>query len=168
MPNIIEISDCVGSADIQQGTFTTPGFDSIRDEFTDEYIYKLLGVTLGELFLADLDVNGVPQTAPYTTIYEPIKQDLNNGQVLYSKGIKYYITQIIWYYYVRNNNLEVSLSGNNNSLSENSSNDVDPSVLTKNFNKAITTGEAIQYYINDNSSTFPDYNGQHLDRLIAL
>ena len=167
MPNIIEITDCIGSADIQQGTFTTPIFDDIRDEFTNEYIYKLLGVDLGVLFLADLDANGVPQTAPYTTIFNPIVQDVD-GVILNSKGIKYYIKMIIWFYYTRNNNTEITNAGNRISESQNSAPLNDPSAIAKNYNKGIQTGRMIQWYINENSADFPLYNGQHLETVIPL
>ncbi len=166
MPNIVEISDFIGAAKIQKGTFNTDPFNSIRDEFSDDYIYRLLGVELGDLFLADLDANGVPQTARFITIFNAIKQDRDNGGILNSKGIKYYITMIVFFFYARNNNIAISLAGNKVTVSENSNNLVDQTKLVSDYNKGIDTAKAIQIFINEDSATYPEYNGQHLDYVI--
>lgn len=175
MPNVVEISDFIGSAQLPQGKFSTK-FNSIRDEFENSYIYKLLGADLGALFIADLDANGVPQTARFTDIYDAFQEDIDitttwpyvYGSMVESKGIKFYIKMIVWFYAARNNALVVGLATNSTFKSENSELNTDGQSLARNYNKAIETGRAVQWYINDNLSTYPEYNGQYLDFVTGI
>ena len=87
MASIVSLSDFIGSLQLQQDNFTEDRFNSIRDEWEPQFIYKLLGAELGGLFLADLDANGVPITARFTDIYEAFQLDYN-CEVIKSIGIK--------------------------------------------------------------------------------
>jgi hypothetical protein len=167
MPNIVTISDFSGSVQLQRDNQTEAKFNLIRDEFTNEYIYKLLGVVLGNLFLADLDANGVPQTARFESLYDPFQEDWNN-EIKQSRGIKFFVKNIIWYYYSRQNNVVITTAGNRTKKGENSDPSLDGMYLAKNFNASINTGKAIQWYISQNFATYPEYNGQKLDYLIGL
>jgi hypothetical protein len=167
MPNIVTISDFNGSVQLQRDNQTSAKFDLIRDEFTNQYIYSLLGVELGDLFLADLDGSGVPVTARFTSIYAAFQQDWNAG-IVQSRGIKYYIKNIIWYYYARQNNVVITTAGNRTKKGENSDPSIDGMYLAKNYNLSINTGKAIQWYINQNIATYPEYNGQYLEYLIGI
>ena len=158
--NIVEISDFIGSVAIQEGKFTTPNFDDIRDEWTNHHIRQLLGAELGNLFIASL-VNGVPSAGRFKTIFDPFSEDINSF-VNESLGIKYMIKVIIWFYFARNNNVDVQLTGNVSSLAENSESSTDGFNLVRNYNKGIRTGRAIQRFIRDNSATYPEYKGQRL------
>ena len=160
--NMVEISDFIGSAFIQKGKYTTPRFDDIRDEWTNHQIYQLLGAVLGKLFIANLDANGVPEDARFKSIYNPFVLD-ENSRVLESRGIKYMIKHTVWFYYARDNNVNVELTGNNADLAENAELSTDGFFLVKNFNKGVRTGRAIQEFIRDNLVTYPEYNGQVLE-----
>ena len=164
--NIVEISDFIGSAFIQRGKFTTPRFDDIRDEWTNTFLYELLGAELGKLFIADL-VNGIPQTQIFIDLYDAFVKD-DGLEVRESKGIKDMIKQIIWFYYARNNGASVELTGNNIDLGENSDISTDNFSLVKNYNKGIDTAKSIQWFICDNLGVYPVYNGQDLNYAIPI
>jgi hypothetical protein len=168
MANLVTISDFEGSFQLQVDTRTTAKFNLIRDEYQNDFIYDLLGADLGALFLADLDANGVPQSAIYEAIYEPFTEDTSYGQVVRSKGIKEAVKAIVWYHFVRQNNHLVTTSGNTVKRSENADVSTDPFYLAQNYNKAIESGYAIQWYINENLSDYPEYNGQELEYLFGL
>ena len=72
------------------------------------------------------------------------------------------IEAVIWFYVARDNNIVIALGGNVSSLSQNSNTSTDPINLARNYNKAIRTGRAIQHFICENSTDYPEYNGQYL------
>lgn len=161
MANIVNLSDFDGTLQLQMDNFTEDLFDSIRNEWEPQFIYKLLGAELGGLFISDLDASGVPVTARFTDIFEAFQLDYN-CEVIESLGIKEMIKSIIWFYFARNNNVTISLGGNNASVSQNSVHASDHANLARNYNKAIRTARAIQHYIRENSTDYPEYNGQYL------
>lgn len=183
MPYIVAISDFLGDQFLPEDDFTEDFFDPMLDDWHDSFIYKLLGAELGKLFLADLDPNGVPQAARFLDIYNKFAEDTStvggfwgsfyedcpfrNGLVE-SKGMKYFMKGIIWWYFARNNNVVATLAGNKTSLSENTEVNFDNGNLARNYNNAINTGKAIQWYIWDNSDVYPEFNGKHLDYQIGL
>lgn len=168
MANIVTISDFVGSVQLQYDTRTEAKFNYIRDENEASIIYELLGAELGALFIADLDGNGVPQEARFLSIYNAFADDTGYGAVVESKGIKFYVKNIIWYFFARQNNHLITTSGNTVKKSENADVSVDPFFLAQNYNKSIRTGQAIQWYINENLSDYPEYQGQELHYMIGL
>lgn len=167
MANITEISDYYGEVQLQADRFTTANFNSIRDEYEATYIRKLLGATLGNAFLDDLDASGVPTTARFTAIYDAFQFD-DSGFLVQSKGIKEMIKGIIWFYYTRNNTQDTTLGGNKTSKSQNSDYARSKSFVVRIYNQSIDTAKSIQYYICDNSSTYPEYNGQEFDYVLNI
>ncbi len=167
--NVITISDCTGDTQLQKDNNTVAKFNVIRDAHDKSYIYKLLGAELGTAFIADLDVNGVPQTVRFTNIYNAFVQDGEGCQgVIESKGIKFFLSNIIWFYFARQNNVVISTGGNKAKKSENSDQNADGFLLGRNYNAAINTSRAIQWYIVKNIADYPEYRGQRLKFLIGL
>ena len=169
MANIIEISDCIGSQNIQKGKFTTPIFDDIRDEQTNPFLYQVLGATLGDLFLTNFNAATPTTLDPrFQVIYDALVSETSSGTPVISKGIKDMVKNVVWFYFARDNNVQIALTGNTSTLSENSNQNADGLNLGKNYNKAIDTGIAIQWYINQNSATYPEYKGQYLDYVVGI
>jgi hypothetical protein len=168
---ILNILDFTGTAQLQIDTQTETKFDVIRDERENSYIYELLGAELGGLFIADLDINGVPVTARFLDIYNAFAEDITtgvypdwcNGAVVESKGIKYFLLNIVWFYFARNNQMLVTAGGNMSAASQNSTPNNDSFALVRMYNKSIDTGKAIQWSICENSATYPEFNGQYLN-----
>ena len=168
MANIVTISDFEGSFQIQSDTRTTARFNLVRDEYQNEFIYTMMGAELGALFLADLDGSGVPQTAIYLSLYNAFQEDTDFGALVRSRGIKEAVKAYVWFFFARNNNHLITTSGNTVKRSENADVSIDPFYLAQNFNKAIETAHAIQWYINENLSDYPTYNGQELEYMIGI
>lgn len=166
MADLITIADQLGDFQIQEDINTESKFNAIRDEWDRLYIRKLLGAELGNLFLTNFDDNSGVPTGRYATIYAAIQED-DNGYLLESKGIKFFIKGIIWYYFARQNQITISTGGNKSSKSENAESTDNATIFARNYNASIRTGKAIQRYIRQNSSTYPEYNGQDLDFLIG-
>lgn len=162
MPNIVEISDFTGKFKIATDQYTEADFDAFRDERQFDMIYDLLGAVLGAAFIADLNSSGVPQNAPYTTIFAPFVED-NNGCLMRSEGIKKMVIKDLFVKWARDNGKDVNLPGNSSSQQENSTPVHSVTWLVQKYNQAIDTALAIQWYIGENSAAFPDYNGQEME-----
>jgi len=156
---IVKIADFVSPLMIQQDDNTSEAFDAVVDERHDTFIRSVLGVELGNLFLANVDATGVPTDARFVTIFNAL-QDQSNGYIVESKGMKSMMKSLIWYYFARENNTRVTLSGNVNPKGENSSVSSDNFRLAKAYNDAIDAAKAIQHYITLNLSTYQEYKGE--------
>lgn len=169
MANIVELSDFQGTARLQTGINTQKKFDPIRDEQERSAIYQLLGAELGELFYTELATNNPPTDPRFKAIYDAFVKDSNNC-VVESNGLKYFAMNIVWFFFARDNTVQITLGGNFANESENASQSTDTANLAKNYNKAIKTGRAIQWYIcnNEDGHEYPEYNGQHLNLVNIL
>lgn len=162
MAIIVTISDFIGDFQLQIDTNTEDKFNDIRDEWTRDYIRRLLGVELGNLFLADFDANTpTTLTARFQVIYDAFQEDYNYN-IIESKGIQYFIKCVVWFYFVRQNNVVVSTGGNKSAKSQNSEPTNDAKWMARTFNKGVDTSDAIQWYIRQNNATYPEYNGQDI------
>lgn len=167
MPSLISISEFNGEYQLQIDNATTTKFNFVRDNHETTYIYKLLGVELGKLFIADLNVSGVPVTARFLAIYNVFAEDSDYG-IIQSKGMKQFIKGILWFYYARNNRYIIATGGNKVNKDQNSDELTDGLVLARIYNDSVKTADAIQWYICDNLDVYPEYNGQDLDFVIGL
>ena len=162
MAYIVSISDFVGEFQLQQDNNTESKFDLIRDEHSRTYVRRLLGAELGNLFLTDLDANGpTALTARFQSIYDAFEEDFNY-EIIESKGLKFFIKSVVWFYYARQNNVIVSLGGNKAATSQNSEPTNNGIWMAHMFNKGVETANAIQWYILQNASTYPEFNGQRI------
>ena len=70
-------ADFNGYYDISTDTFTGIDLETYISDIEPIALRRLLGVELYNLFIADLDGNGVPQTAIYQAIYNAFDVDYN-------------------------------------------------------------------------------------------
>ena len=68
---LVKTTDFTGLYYIAQTTYTTPILQAYIDEFEKTYIRKLLGLTLGDLFIATV-VNNLPVGARYLNVFNPL------------------------------------------------------------------------------------------------
>lgn len=95
--------------------------------FTEcEYLPKLFGVELSELFLADLDVDGNPTSARFIDIFikfsiQP-EDDCGDCQIYTSLGMRELLKGILYWHYVRGSWSKLTNNGAKITASENSDN----------------------------------------------
>lgn len=162
-------------ADYQKGRFKLPfssitskDFDEYITEYEPKYLDDLLGCDLAALFIADLDADGVPQTAIYQTIYNKLCVDFC-GQEYKSSGIKDMLTKFIWFEYSRDIEADNSDVGVQVSKGENQTKaDFYASKGLKFYNEAVNNYLVIQYYICQNINDYPDYKGKTKDYIHSL
>lgn len=162
MPNIVEISDFTGKFKISTDQHSEEEFEAFRDDHQYDLIYEMLGATLGQAFIDDLDSGGVPQDPLFTAIYDAFVED-DGSEMRKSVGIKVMVRNYLFVKYARENPALVAMTGNQESKQENSEAVRSVTWLVNKYNDAIATGQTIQWYICENSAGYPDYNGQELE-----
>lgn len=132
------------------------------DDLEPERLRDLLGCDLYDLFIADLDGNGNPQTQRFIDIFNPFCDDDGNTEGIQqrSQGIPVMLKGFVYYDYVKDSGFSNLITGNVKNDFSNSA--IATSVeygLRQRYNRAIRSYEAIQWFICDNSATYPEYNG---------
>lgn len=168
MTALIETTDFVGTIEIQSDQYTTSDLQQYIDTYSRDSIYVLLGNTLGQLFLDDFDAGLGTPTGVYATIWDPLRFT-NCGEDFRSQGMQYFVARYVWFFYARDNNMKVSIGGNKSKISQNSTPNADPAVLSKVWNDAAETARVIQYYCKYVEPTdYPDFNGEFFESSIGL
>jgi hypothetical protein len=164
MAKIVQISDFKGKYQVSQNAFDVTSFQSFIDKYERKYLYDLLGVTLGDLLLADITT---PFAVPTTLIYQTIFNELNLDNTSFcrqirSNGIKEMLLGFIYFEYIRSKAVvntpvgsviaqnEVSIIADWNSTG-----------LYANYNEAIKSYQSIQRYILLNSVSYTDFYGSN-------
>lgn len=134
------------------------------DRYERDYIRALLGVTLGDAFIADLA--NVSQDVIYTVIQDPFAFDHNHEQII-SKGMVDMLTAMIYYHYVTDQQARNTLGGVAYNTNEaNNMADMQNAYrhAEKKYNEALETYQAIQWYVDEyQPADYPDYNGRHIN-----
>lgn len=148
-----------GKYELHSGMYQQTTINEYIDKYERQYLVKLLGADLFNLFVADL-VNGVPQTTKYLKIYNPFEYDDALCWITISEGMVNMIKGFIYFQYLKDQTNQVAVSGNVRPLGENSENvsTLNTMIYTR-YNESVKTYKAIQRYICDNSSDYLDYNG---------
>jgi len=148
-----------GKFELHHGMYEQAKIQAYIDKYERQYLVKLLGVELFNLFVADL-VSGVPQTAIYTKIYEAFEYDNVNCNIYISEGIIDMIKGFVYYQYLKDLTNNVAVSGNVRPMGENSENvSTLNSMIYTRYNDSVRTYKAIQHYICDYSTDYLTYNG---------
>jgi len=135
------------------------------DSVESEYLPKLFGKELYDLFVADWDsVTGVPTSARFTVVYDSFIEQ-NESVLIQSEGIKEMLKDIVYYLFVRDLPTRVTTVGIEIVLGENS--DYVSAIkhdVTSRYNKGVDTFQTIQYYMKTyDKVTYPEYKGVKLN-----
>jgi len=134
------------------------------DEVESTQLVQLFGVELYDLFIADLDANDVPQTARFTKIFDPFK-DQTDDCLTISDGMKEMLKGFVYYNYLRDLVRRATTTGLTEVFPENAK-----SVsgvwfdLNRRYNEAVETYKVIQnYMVNVDEANYTEYEGINLD-----
>lgn len=158
MSSIIQIADFKGTEySLPEQKYTS--YQNYLDKYEKEFLVNLLGAELYDLFIADL-VGGVPQSQRFIDIYNPFHIDDNNC-IRYSEGLKVAALQYVYFYAVRDLAVKKTNTGvvfNDNEVSTGPF--YDGYNIVEAYNEAIKNAYAIQWYICDNPTDYPEENTQ--------
>lgn len=163
MPIIIASDQLVGRFQVTQNNKATTTVEEYIDSIEKSTIINMLGATLGNAFWDDLDVDGVPVEARFTVIFEPFEID-NGTEIVKSKGIIEILCAFACCAYLRDADHVNTDTGNQSAKGENSVRVNSSYKITKIYNEAVESINAIQWYIEDNPEDYDyeDYNGQRI------
>lgn len=159
--SIVLNSDFVGKYELTLTQYNTSLIDSYITKYEKYYLTKMLGKALYDLFIADL-VSGVPQTAIYQTIFNPLYVDTFVNGESESKGIKEMLLGFIYYHYTLDSQQKQTSTGVVNPKNENSDSVNLNSISISRFNDNVESYKTIQSYIQEHSSDYPTFNGKDL------
>lgn len=130
------------------------------DKYEKQYLRKLLGVELYNLFAAQV-ASYVPAAGIYKDLYDPFQED-HGSSVIESEGMKEMLKGFIYFEYMRDVQFKNTENGMMINQYENSALTSNELPITTRYNEALKTYDAIQWYIKENSEDYPDHNGQCL------
>ena len=169
MAGIIQVTDFEGFFNIAQDSYDRVDLQSFIDRNEDFYLCELFGNELKELFVADLTVVGsdgsvTPGSAIYQKIFEPFcVQDSGVFCDPYqSRGIKDILLGLIYNDYIKDQQIQNSVTGSVVFTNENSktiSFRAMHRVGEKRYNSSIASWKSIRRYICENQDTYPEYSG---------
>lgn len=163
---ILATTDFTGQYQISKGnSYKDADTDVYIEDNQENFLIDLLGCDLYDLFIADL-VNNVPQAQRFIDIFDKfcIDDPIGSGTQRRSKGIKVMLKGFTYFNIVRDSDFFNTISGNvKNEFSNSSAVSGAQMGLTERYNIAIGSYWAIQWYICDNASTYPEYNGLFKD-----
>lgn len=154
---IVDFDD--GRFQIPTNTFQDDSFQDYIDKYERHYLIRLLGVSLYNSFISDLDGQGVPQNPDYTYFFDSFV-DETNGENCESQGIKEMLKGFIYFHYYRDTIVRLTTTGPKRDKGENSEN-LDKVALdyVTRYNEGVESFDCIQRFICSDSTTYPTYNG---------
>ena len=172
---ILQLSDFKGGKyDLPDsvGVYVKNDLQETIDKYEKQYIYQLLGVEQGNLFIAWLAANQSPPNAFYSKILNPFATDGTYyswywscyRHIIESQGMKEYLKAAIFYEYTKVG-LITSQAGVTQPLSETAIQQSPASTMRfseNKFNDVLDTIEAIQWYCMSEETAFPAFKGQRL------
>ena len=148
-----------GKYQINDADVTRQGLKQYIKQNEKKLIYELLGIELGDLFIADLDANKKPQTQRFINIFEPLAFNFGSKLVM-SDGIKELLQGFVWSEFVKEQNYKNNINGSGKGLYPQGD------VISANFagiaskyNHAVDSFWAVQLYINENKADYPEFKG---------
>ena len=158
---ILETSDFdngitkLGQNDLIEADLETYFTDAIETAM----IYMIMGKIEGDLFIADLDVNGEPQTAKWTAIFSEFNW-VYGSSTWFNIGLKEILKYFVYSEYVGGQGVFNQIGGNY-SLNQEAST---PESLVKKadviWNRGVMNVANLQSYMNDNLASYPDLEAQ--------
>lgn len=169
MSNIITVSDfSAGRFKIPLNSYNsnTADLQYYIDKYNRFYLMKLFGNDLYTAFEADL-VAGVPQAAPYTTIFAPLV--VEDGCQCISDGMKAMITAFVYFHFVRDKATILTTDGPVQPAGENSIKlEISAHDITTRYNEGVDFYRCIQRYISLTRDLFPVYKGVELNYTLFI
>jgi len=159
---ILQLSDFEsGKFELHTGMYAVNNLQQYIDKYEKRYILDLLGATLGNEFINDLDLGmGMPTEQRFIDIFEPIELDWNLCLIL-SDGMKEMLKGFIYYEYLKDQVAQVTAVGMVTPKGENSEriNSLFTQMYTR-YNDAARSYKGVQNYIWTRRGDYTGFNGR--------
>ena len=158
MGKFVTTNDLVNKFEISTGLYADSKIDAYIDRYEDVYLAEMLGITLYNEFIADLDIDNLPQDVKFIKIFEPFMEE-KDLRILISKGVKDMLMGFIYFEYLKDQITQSTPVGIVKQQSENSTPIHSHTTIYGRYNEAIKTYRAIQDYIFLNQMTYDGFRG---------
>lgn len=150
--------------DFGSGEYKVPQncFDSIQpyiDKYEKLYLTRVLGAELYDLFIADL-VSGVPVTAIYLSLFDEFRTD-ESGCIRIYEGMKEMLKQYCYYHIIRDIGVKKGIGGVGKYQNEVAEVGYKGFNIVEAYNEGVDNTNALQWFICENDTDYPTYNGEH-------
>jgi len=165
--SIVVNTDFTGEYNISKNCYDQ--IDFYIEKYEKKYLLKLLGAELYDLFISDLTVTNpqVPQTQRFLDIFNSFNID-ESSCVVTSEGIRKMLTQLIYFHYVRENQVINTAGGTVSNSVELGLPASFKGNIVQAYNEGVDNSHAIQWYICDNSTDYPEENIQLLENTSGI
>jgi hypothetical protein len=157
--SLILNSDFIGKYELSLTQYNTDLIDAYIAKYERVYLTQLLGVTLYDLFQAEIAINNPPIEPIYKVIYDPLQFD-DNHEIRTSDGMKEMLLGMIYSTYTLDNQQMQTPNGVASNKNENATHLNINAITASRFNEGVFSYETIQRYIRLNISDYPTFNGQ--------
>lgn len=159
---LIKSSDFTGKYAIAQTSYSS--IDSYIAMYEVKYLTELLGSELFELFKTDFKSvsPNAPQLDIYKNIYNVISKDDPGlcNELRYSEGMKIMLLGFVYWEYMKEDKFKPTPSGVVVGQSEvNREAGFTENNIYEKYNNAVKSYCTIQWYIRNNSESYPTFNG---------
>jgi len=153
---IVTTTDFINKFELTLTDFNTAKLTAYIDRYETITLIELLGKELYDLY-----VTGIAGANPiYEQLRDAFTVQLLSGEILDSRGVVDMLTGMIYFYYSRDINTQVTENGNVISKGENSDRaSAFKANVQSRWMESKETYNAIQDYILDNSSVYPTFLG---------
>lgn len=160
---IVNVADFTGRYLLAKNPHNVSAIDDVIDLYEKSYIYKILGVELGDLLIADL-TGGVPTSPEFLAIFNELAFNSTcNKQLFESKGLKNILLGFIYWHVVTEDRLQPSQTNGTIQVKvETGTSTTNISEIYNRYNDSVKWVKCIQQYIYENFSTYPTFKGQKI------
>ena len=168
---LLKTTDFAGFNLIPLNSQTTTTLQAYIDRYERQHIREILGLTLGDLFIADLA--NATQDPRFVIIENALAIEQTPSQYI-STGLKDILACMIYYHYVANTQSGVASTGVYGSINEAQTNKSDNDAYRYGeirWNDSLDSIAAIQWYCKtyanqlyptNSAMQYPEYNGQYI------
>jgi len=163
--SIIKIADFKGYNRLAKAIDTDPNLQAFIDKYEPLIIYQLFGVKMGKLIIAYLNANRLPINVDYDKVIDAFAEEGNGSDEWYyqfntqwiSEGLFSILKSQIYYQYVCGTAVQHTQAGTTFPEVD-TQKGINPSRLAESrHNDSLSSWEAIQMYIIENRTLYPDY-----------
>ena len=165
--SIVVSTDFKGEYNVSKNCYDQ--IDTYIEKYEKKYLLKLLGAELYALFIADLTVSDpqIPQTTRFLDIFNSFAKDESNC-IIESEGIRKMLTQLIYFHYVRENQVINTAGGTVSNSVELGKPASFKGNIVQSYNEGVNNSHSIQWFICDNSTVYPEENIQLLQNTSGI
>lgn len=158
MAKFVNEADFIDKFELSTGMYSNTKIQDYIDRYEEQYLIQLLGVELYNQFIADLDIDNIPQDVKFLKIFEPFNEQIS-FTLMMSRGMKDMLVGFIYFEYLKDLITKTTSVGVTKPQEQNSKIITSHTTIYGRYNESINTYKAIQEYILLSMNDYADFRG---------